>query len=181
MVAGGTTLQAKAKKSVKGGVLHSSSNKLSAVESTESQSGKATSDSLQDDALKSGQGRHSIWAFGPFVFSVGIVLSILIKLVCSLPLSKFASEMLFELANVPEENVDLERAALLNEDEGRGRTTDRTSRSSLSSAKQIDPKADSARDSFTPSVASSGGLSTGNESWSKKDGKKWPCKLDLPA
>eukprot|EP00960_Hanusia_phi_P044302 756574-Hanusia_phi.AAC.1 len=176
MVARGTTLQAKTKKPTEGGTLHSSSNKLSAVENTQSSSGKSTSG--QDETLKNGEGHHSIWAFGPFVFSVGIVLSILIKLVCSLPLSKFASEMLFELANVPEEEGDLESAALLDEDEGRGRSSDRTSRSSHSSVKQTGQRADSARESFTPSVASSGGLSTGS---AKKDGKKWPCSLDLPA
>mmetsp|Transcript_55551 Transcript_55551/g.130104 ORF Transcript_55551/g.130104 Transcript_55551/m.130104 type:complete len:328 (-) Transcript_55551:83-1066(-) len=107
-------------------------------------------------------GHHSLLAFGPFMFSVGLLLSIIIKLLCAQPCAKTSTDLLHAFMRdqlEKEEAFSSERDPALPSDNSSARET---------------PRQGSARDRDSASRQSSQPRSSGRGS------DRWPCKLDLP-
>eukprot|EP00286_Rhodomonas_abbreviata_P011613 CAMPEP_0181316890 /NCGR_PEP_ID=MMETSP1101-20121128/16136_1 /TAXON_ID=46948 /ORGANISM="Rhodomonas abbreviata, Strain Caron Lab Isolate" /LENGTH=332 /DNA_ID=CAMNT_0023424167 /DNA_START=114 /DNA_END=1112 /DNA_ORIENTATION=+ len=137
--------------------VHRSSGAIKAADSGSSQladNQTSISDPVQADE---GTGRHSIFSFGPFMFSVGLLLAIIIKLICAPPCAKAGTDFWNSFMR-----------SQLEKDEALG----------AAQQQQQQQQQNSARSSNTTPHRENSTRSS--DSKRSSDGGRWPCKLDLP-
>jgi len=134
-------------------------------------------------------GRTSIWNYGPFVFTLGVMVSILAKMLIAQPLAKVGTDMLLMWAGTQEQAQDSEQYygyVYLERDEEFGGPTPRSNGSQR--ARNSTPAVNSSRtlasEAVTPRRGSFGDASMSRGSVDSKRSssgkKKWPVTLDLP-
>lgn len=137
-------------------------------------------------------GRRSIWNYGPFVFTLGVMVSILIKLLIAQPLAKVGTDLLLMWAGTQESNENCEQYygyVYLERDEKFGTASQGTT-SSVTSAKgepSALPSSTVASEAVTPRHSFGESISNLNSRHNSADlkrsssgKKKWPVTLDLP-
>jgi len=134
-------------------------------------------------------GRTSIWNYGPFVFTLGVMVSILVKMLIAQPLAKVGTDMLLLWAGTQEQAQDSEQYygyVYLERDEEFGGPTPRSNSSQR--ARNSTPAVNSSRtlasEAVTPRRQSLGDANMSRGSVDSKRSssgkKKWPVTLDLP-
>lgn len=137
-------------------------------------------------------GRRSIWNYGPFVFTLGVMVSILAKLLIAQPLAKVGTDLLLMWAGTQEPEQNSEEYygyVYLERDEEFGGPSPLSARSTekkrthTSTGTAAAVSSTSASLAVTPRHSIGEASSNRNSTDSKRSlsGKKrWPVSLDLP-
>jgi hypothetical protein len=132
-------------------------------------------------------GHHSIWNWGPFIFTVGVMVSILAKLLIAMPSSKMGTDLLLMWAGTQQSTETPEGYygyVYLERDEefggpspqrikaGEGPRTPKGAASSTAASQAVTPR---------HSIGDTGSRPVSCDSKRSTPGrKKWPVTLDLP-
>ena len=136
-------------------------------------------------------GRTSIWNYGPFVFTLGVMISILAKMLIAQPLAKVGTDVLLMWAGTQEQAHDSEQYygyVYLERDEEFGGPSPRSAGSAPKtriSTPTVHSSRTHASEAVTPrrSTGDPNGSMQRDSVDSKRSSsgkKKWPVTLDLP-
>jgi len=129
-------------------------------------------------------GHTSIWNWGPFIFTLGVMVSILAKLLIAQPLAKMGTDLLLMWAGTQESKETSEEYygyVYLERDEEFGGPSSQRAKSSPATGRAVSSTA--ASQAVTPrhSLGDSGSRPVSCDSKRSSSGrKKWPVTLDLP-
>jgi len=142
-------------------------------------------------------GRRSIWNYGPFVFTLGVMVSILAKLLIAQPLAKVGTDLLLMWAGTQEPEqvsaeyygyVYLERDEEFGGPSPRSTASQRTNASkgaaavvsSTAASQAVTPRHSISEASSNRNSTDSSSNRNSTEKCSLSAKKKWPVSLDLP-